>query len=403
LNTPNLFDERYHKSDRINILYLLPHMVVGGAERIDLDILQGLDREKFRVILVVELRANHVWYDKFAALVDEIFLTPNFLSGEAQEDAFLDYLLIAKNIDIVFNRNTHCGYRAFARWQRDRREIRCVDLNHLHNFGEDWLNQSAPFHETMHRRYVTNEDLKKYTIEKYEPNGDTFRVIFCGVDCAVWDPKKRSRGKLRTEMRASAGRKLVGFVGRFDEQKDPLKWLEVARQIHSRDREILFAMVGGGELLEKAMAQSKEMGLGDYVHFCGYRDDVPDLVIDFDCLLLVSRYEGLPQVVIETLALGIPVISSDAGGTRECVNGVAGKILPLDAPPERFAEVVHSELEADSPELHQARRNWIVANFSVENMQRRYVQEFMEMRTEIDRAARLKESQIGLMGKPLFP
>src|ERR1041385_1015897 len=335
-NTPNLFGTTYYggvsgEDGRINLLYLIPYMVIGGAERIDLDILHGLDKAKFRVILVVELQANHQWYDLFAACVDEMFLCANFLSSSNQIDRFLDYLIVAKNIDIVLNRNTNCGYRAFQRWFDRTKNIRFVDLNHLHNFGEDWLAQASSYHALMHRRYLTNHDLLRYVSTRYGVGKESFRVVHCGVDAAVWDPQKIQPGLLKAEMKFRAEEKLLGFVGRFDQQKDPLRWLRVASEIRRRDHGYRFVMVGGGPLLDGAMVFAKSIGLGDAVHFTGNQTGVSKLVRDFDCLLLVSKYEGLPQVVIEALSLGVPVVSTDAGGTRECVTPEVGTILPLAA------------------------------------------------------------------------
>lgn len=402
-NTPNLFQPRYHDPGRINVLYLIPHMVIGGAERIDLDILAGLDRARFRVILLVELQGQHDWYAQFEALADELYLCPNFLCNNQQIDWFLDYILAAKNIDIVFNRNTYAGYRAFERWKPRHASIRMVDLIHLHNFGEDWVDLTAPMAGCMQRRYVTSHDLKQYMLEHYEIPADPIRVIHCGAHTEKFDPERLEPGRLRREMQKTHSQKIVGFLGRFDDQKNPIKWLEVALELHQANPDLFFAMIGGGPLLQASMEWTRDHGLSDYVHFCGFRSDVAELLTDLDCLLLVSGYEGLPQVVFEAMSVGVPVVSSDAGGTRECVTEDVGVILPLDAPPEDFARSVLRILDVvESGDLRQRCRERILESFTVKKMQRHYVEEFESMFGEIDRRKRLKENQISLMHKPLF-
>lgn len=403
-NTPNLFQAEYYDPNRINILYFIPHMVVGGAENIDLDILIGLDRSRYRVIIAVELTADHVWYERFREHCDELFLTPNFATGDLQTDKFVDYLLYAKNIDICFNRNTYMGYRAFKRWKAKFTQIRCVDLHHLHNRGSDWVTQSIPFHDSIDRHYLTNRDLKEYILENYTIKDDTFRIVYCGVDPRRFDPEKVQRGVLRDEFGVSAEAPTVGYLARFDEQKDPLKWLEVAGELSRTNSEIQFLMVGGGELFEKAENLAEELGIRDRVHFAGYRTDIPEVLADFDCLLMVSNHEGLPQAVFEAMSMGVPVVSSDAGGTRECVTPEVGTILPIHSEPRKFAEAVSDILDrvrSDSG-LRGRNRERIIAEFPVSKMQELYRREFEEMFSEIDREKRLEELQIQLMHEPLF-
>jgi glycosyltransferase involved in cell wall biosynthesis len=404
-NTPSLFNAKYHDPGRINVLYLIPHMVVGGAERVDLDVLSGLDRARFRVILVVELQGNHGWYEIFESLVDELFLCPNFLRNDHQMDNFLDYLLIAKNIDIVFNRNTYVGYRAIQRWAPRHPDVRLVDQLHLHNFGEDWVTESRPKHGLLHRRCVSNQDLARYAANLYGCPESDFRVIHCGADPEIYSPEAVAGGVLRGEMKLPRDKMLVGFIARMEPQKDPLKWLEVAAEINRRDKSVFFAMIGGGPLLEKTMARVGELGLSDYVHFGGYRPDIAPMLADMDCLLMVSNHEGIPQVVYMALSMGVPVVSSDAGGTRECVTEEVGHVLPIDAEPARFADKtlgVLGQIRQGDDALRRRCRQRVLDHFQVKRMQQRYVEEFESLYAEVDRPRRLKNHQARLMEQALW-
>lgn len=402
--TPALFSPNYQDDPRTNILYMIPHMVVGGAEHVDLDILAGLPRDRFRVTLVVEMSGNHVWYDRFAAVCDTIYLMPNIVGGNEQVDAFLDYLLVSKNIDIVFNRNTFMGYRVIPAWRERHPDIRFVDLLHLHNFGEDWVNETKPIHKTLHRRYVSNADLARYAGEQYGCCEQDFRVIYCGADTKLYDPATVEKGVLRGEMRLPEDKMLVTYMGRMDAQKDPIRWVEAAAEINRRDKNVFFAMIGGGPLLEDTIKRVRDLGLGDYVHFCGYRSDIPQILADSNCLLMTSNHEGIPQVVGMALSMGVPVVSSDAGGTRECVNEQVGRILPLDATPGQFADAVLEVLSQmrEGNELRSRCRRHIIDNFRVEAMQELFVREFESLRSEIDRPRRLRNHQIQLMHRSLW-
>lgn len=403
-NTPNLFQPRRHDPKKINLLYLIPYMVVGGAERIDLDILEGLNRERFHITLAVERGGEQPWLDKFKSRVDELFILPDFLDGDALHDTFVDYLLISRNADIVFNRNTRMGYRAARRWRAPESQVRFADLLHLHNFGEDWVKVSAPYHEFIHRRYVTNDDLKNYMGKEYGHRDGRIQAVHCGVDPDVFEPNKIERGRLRREMKLSEGSEIVGFLGRFEEQKNPIKWVEVAAELRRDHSDVHFAMIGGGPLLVDAKAKAIELGIADRVYFAGFRDDIPNLLIDLDCLLLVSSHEGLPQAVLEAMSLGVSVVSSDAGGTRECVTADVGHILPIDASPKAYAEKVALVLQElrKGDGLRRKCRERIQLHFIKRRMCEFYAKEFEEMFGEVDRAKRLETHQLKLMREPLF-
>ncbi len=402
--TPALFSPTCHDDSRINVLYLIPHMVVGGAEHVDLDILAGLPRDRFRVIVVVEMSGQHVWYDRYAAVSDAIYLTPNIIGGNEQVDAFLDYLLVAKNIDIVFNRNTFMGYRMIPGWRERHPDVRSVDLMHLHNFGEDWVNETRPIHKTLHRRYVSNADLARYAEEQYGCCRQDFHVIYAGADTKLYDPETVEKGVLRGEMRLPDDKMLVLYMGRMDAQKDPIRWVESAAEINRRDKNVFFAMIGGGPLLDETRNRVKELGLSDFVHFCGYRSDIAQILADANCLLMTSSHEGIPQVVGMALSMGVPVVSSDAGGTRECVTEEVGHILPLDTQPARFADAVLDVLGKmrEGDDLRRRCRRHIIDHFRVESMQEQFVQEFEALYAEIDRSRRLRNHQIQLMHRALW-
>jgi glycosyltransferase involved in cell wall biosynthesis len=135
--------------------------------------------------------------------------------------------------------------------------------------------------------------------------------------------------------------KLVGVVFRFVEVKRPLLWLEVASLVNNiMDEQINFQMIGDGPMLETAIGFANDLGISDLVEFSGYRDDVKDLVPHFDTFLLTSSIEGLPNVLIEAQSMGVPVVSTNAGGANETfIDSVTG-LLVQSSEPEIIAEAV---------------------------------------------------------------
>ena len=133
----------------------------------------------------------------------------------------------------------------------------------------------------------------------------------------------------------------IGVVFRFVDVKQPLLWLDVAKLIIKRSKtKVMFTMVGDGPLLEESIRYSKHIGIDNFVDFKGYREDVVQILENFDLFLLTSIVEGLPNVLIEAQAMGLPVVSTDAGGARETfVDGKSGVLVKIPTV-ENLAEAV---------------------------------------------------------------
>lgn len=110
---------------------------------------------------------------------------------------------------------------------------------------------------------------------------------------------------------------IIGTVFRFVEVKRPFLWIKVASKILRSGVNAEFWLIGDGPLMEQTIQYSKEIGIYDNCRFFGYRNDVKQLLPCLDAFLMTSSVEGLPNVLIEAQAFGIPVVSTDAGGAGE--------------------------------------------------------------------------------------
>jgi glycosyltransferase involved in cell wall biosynthesis len=110
-----------------------------------------------------------------------------------------------------------------------------------------------------------------------------------------------------------------------------------------------FVVVGDGPLRAEVEAEIAARGLTDHVHLTGLRRDVPDLMHSFDLFALSSLWEGLPRVLPQAMAAGLPIVATAVDGNAEAVtDGVNGFLTP-PGNPQAFAEAL-LDLLAD-PEL----------------------------------------------------
>ena len=136
------------------------------------------------------------------------------------------------------------------------------------------------------------------------------RIIPNGIKTSNYLFNHVLRSKVRKEMDLD-GKFVVGHIGRFQEQKNHDFIIDIFKQIIKRHSNSVLVLVGNGELKDKIEDKVCNLGLTDCVIFTGVRSDVPMLLQAMDVLLFPSLFEGLPGVVLEAQAAGLPCVISD--------------------------------------------------------------------------------------------
>jgi glycosyltransferase involved in cell wall biosynthesis len=144
-----------------------------------------------------------------------------------------------------------------------------------------------------------------------------YRVIHNGVDAEQFDRQRKPvRGRLL-------------LVGRLSRAKRPDVALRVLAAVRERHASAELHIVGGGPEEGRVRELVSELGLEASVRLLGRRDEVASVLAEADCLLLTSDWEGCPIAVLEAMAAGVPVVSTDVGGVPELVvDGDTGLLAP---------------------------------------------------------------------------
>jgi len=161
------------------------------------------------------------------------------------------------------------------------------------------------------------------------------------------------------------------MVARFSRQKDQALLLNAFADL-KLPAELL--LVGEGELLERQRRLAGRLGIADRVQFLGGRKDVPEIMADCDIFVLTSHYEGFPNVTLEAMRAGLPVIASDVGGTREAIiEGETGFVVPhgdLATLKKKLAFLIQNREVRIT--MGQAGRKHYLENFTGEKMTAAY-------------------------------
>ncbi len=198
-------------------------------------------------------------------------------------------------------------------------------------------------------------------------------VIRNGIDPARFDVAPRRRRKGRGI--------LVGTIGRMHTQKGQRYFLETAAAVLWTHPETRFRIVGDGELRPSLEMLRRDLGLDDRVEFAGERTDASAELARMDIFLLPSLWEGLPYVVLEAMAAGVPVVATAVNGNRELItHGTNGLLVPV-ADAEAMAGAVRSLIDDPARRTHLVNggKRTVRESFSLSEMIDRTVDVYREL------------------------
>lgn len=170
------------------------------------------------------------------------------------------------------------------------------------------------------------------------------------------------------------------FVGRLDEQKGvPVLFEALARIGKSSDWTLTLHGAGPEEKALRRLAG--ERGLNERIEFAGFTDDMPAVYRNADLLVLPSLHEGMPNVVLEAMSSGLPVLATDIGGSRELLSDWASNWLVPAGNIERLCEALQRALYERSPliELGMRGRREVEENFSYDSIAQRTLEDYEQL------------------------
>jgi glycosyltransferase involved in cell wall biosynthesis len=211
-----------------------------------------------------------------------------------------------------------------------------VLVSTIHNISEGGALLMAGYRLTNalvdHMTIISEAAAERFVGDRIIPR-ELLRVIPNGVNV---DEFGNARDGGREALRSSLGlaREFVWLaVGRFEVAKDYPTMLRAFAGVRERHPEAVLLLVGRGSLQRETEALTRTLGLDGGVRFLGVRRDVPRLMGLADAYLMSSAWEGMPMVLLEAAATGLPIVTTSVGGNREVVeNEETGFLVPPGDP-----------------------------------------------------------------------
>jgi glycosyltransferase involved in cell wall biosynthesis len=300
------------------VIFVLPALfAVGGVERLVIDMMRQLgDRYEFVVITVERLTESQ---GSLYGSAEGIALAFFDLAELAPPELFLpmmERLRSVYNPALVWVPNGspwQCDHAAQIR--QVFHSIPIVDQQ-VYDTEAGWI---ARYHEPGIRSYdrfiAINRRIEETFIRKYGIPADKIDMIYHSVNLGALGPAERTdtdRREYRAKYGLPEGKQIFGWVGRCTPQKRPLEFLQFAKQAGEKDDQRHFLMIGDGELGAECDRYIAEQSVGNVTRI-RFSNRMGELFALMNGMLGASAYEGLPISMLEALAMGVPVFSTDVG------------------------------------------------------------------------------------------
>lgn len=361
----------------MKILYIVPVIYQGGAERIVLNLAEYMQSQKNEVLIVAL---------KGPLKIDNNSLNIKVLNLKSLLNlpfTFLGLLRIYYNFkpDLV---HSHVFYSHFM-----ARIIKFFLPNHILLCSEHCTlkNIKYPFFNKIFLRItnflvnknynVSKEGTESYIEEKIFKKNE-IETIYNGIDINRFSSVKLEKKFYLDQFNIDDKATIFLCVGRLHYQKD-YPTLFYSLSILKKKYNLIFKclIVGEGEDYEKLKKIVFELNLNNEIVFLGIRDDIPQLMKLCDLYILPSLFEGLPTVLIEALAASCLIVSTDCGGAKEILGNITD-VVPTQTP-NLLAEKIYSTLNLSNDEINIVKKlSFERAKnlFSLEKMNSNWLKEY---------------------------
>jgi glycosyltransferase involved in cell wall biosynthesis len=361
------------------VFQVLPSLVVGGAERLVVHLVERLSRERFApVCICLESPLGTHYEARVRASGAPLYFLGKGASASGgvlrQLSAlFRQYRPAVAHTHII---GLNYAYPLMLRYRTPAR------VHTVHNLAQRevgvrvgaWVRMLAFRYHIGGVVPVAVADKVRATIQQLYGYPDP-PLIPNGIPTDEYAPDSDTRAQWRQAHGIEPRATVVTHIGRFAFQKNHALLVEAFAQVRA-DAPLYLLLVGGGELENAVREQVAGLGLQGRVRFLGVRADVADILRASDVFVLSSRWEGNPLSVMEAMASGLPVVSTAVGGVPELVqDGATGLLVPPDNA-GALAQALQALVDdtARRRAMGAAARQHAVAHFDIRHTVRGYEQ-----------------------------
>ncbi len=347
---------------KIKILYYEPSTGYGGSSRCLLEWLKHFNKEKFEPLVIIHYKGpailgiknlgvaiqripyitlfKKVSISYHGKIISYIMLFLEISCNVLPISILIALLIKIKKVDLVdINSSIASGLPGIIASIITKTPCICHihdtrSLTKIEKFFGKWINKFI---------VLTNEAFKLYCLDL---DAQKITVIYNSLNLSEWTPKNKS-SNFKNEFNIDLNSPLVGIVGRLTKGKGHIDFIRAAKIINNLNLRAIFIIVGSAIFIDKNTEQqlkkeAHNLGLREKIIFTGWREDIQDIISNFDILVFPTSTfpEGFGLPCIEAMALGKPVIATNIPGPSEIVlDNYTGYLVP-PSNPDKLAEKI---------------------------------------------------------------
>lgn len=363
---------------KINILFIINKLVIGGAEHQLIELAKRINKDKYNIVVgcLYDSKELHGNYRGIYGIEKVCF----YRKHKYDFFFFLKLLkfLIDNRIDIIQLYLTPSKFFGMVAALVCRIPVKIIaergtEFPHP-TIGNLFYVNFERFLMKFANVIVVNSEAGKRFIRKKGIESSKLSVIYNGIDPERISLNRNSMD-VRKEFSIEEDSPIIGIIATLTPKKDHYTFLKSAKEIIERFPSVKFLIVGDGPLRPKLEHLADELGLNSNAIFAGNRSDVATLISIFDIAVLSSKHtEGCSNFILEAMGMRKPVVATDVGGNEELVvDGVTGKIVPkTDCASLAEAIIWMLRNPAASKELGENGYERVRKYFGVERMVKKY-------------------------------
>lgn len=313
---------KYENTKKTKILFIFPWMVVGGADLFNLDIIKRLDKDKYESIVLTTLPSENQLRQEFEQYASQVYDLSTFLERESFI-TFTDYIIESRNIDAVVVSNSRYGYYMIPYLKNKYPQIPFIDYIHsidLSDPREGFGRCSRDMSKYLAGTYCCNNFTREQLRTKYERNNA--ETLYIGTDDKRYDPSKFNKDELKEKYDIPKDKIIISYIARLSDEKRPKMFVEIAKKLLERNKDLFFVIAGDGYL-----KRAVEKKTNSNFKMLGMVNETEEIYAISDLTINCSSLEGLALTSYESLAMGVPVISTDVGGQTELIDNTVGAVV----------------------------------------------------------------------------
>ena len=367
------------------IIHLITDLSTGGAQTALLRFLSAIDRNLYNPTVVCFYNGNSIIAKEIHKL--NIPVIDLGMTHKGRIDVFFRFNRLLQNERPVVLHTWlfHANLTGRLMGRLNKVPIIITSRRNI-NIGSKWRELLKRLTSGLDDKVVAVcEAVRQAEIVGSKIPAEKVVTIYNGIDPLPFTPVSIDASrKIRNALGIHNDELVLGTIGRLEPQKGFFDLITSSSHIKAKYNSVRLIIVGEGELRNSLELQTINQNLSGTIKFAGLRNDIPELMSALDVFVSSSLWEGLPNVVLEAMAAGKPVVATSVGGTPEVVvDGVTGLLVPPHNP-EAMARAIIRLLK--NPELGtrmgRAGKERVLKQFSIQRMVTKTQQLYKELMIE---------------------